>query len=272
MACGGDSFAVCGLSQRSRKVRRVSRIRFSPLRWACVAAVSTSICGLSSTHARPVLVDEVVAVLDLQGMGPRRSVTLSEIELSAFLLRASDQGPESLDDPLDSRELAAALSAFVDTLVVVGEADRLEVFRLDSRDVDVAVDRFLDDIGRESVLAWLKRTGRSMETVREFVLRKARVQRYLEGRFRLAARPRPAQVRELWLVRAADGHSEEYEGARPALEAQLEKERFDELVTQFVTDVRRRVRIRVLRDFSSDDLGGLMHGTVSAPQTKGVSR
>lgn len=251
-------------------MRDVYRIVFPHVLLVSIILVCAYVRAIPFAQARPLLVDEVVAVVDLQGASPRRSVLLSEVELSALLHRASVKGAKTLDDGLDRGELAVALSSFIDTLVVVGEAERLEVFRLESVGAEAAVNGFLNAVGRTAIQAWLKRTGREMEAVREFVLRKARVQRYLEGRFRLAARPRPAQVQALWSTRRDEGAFQSFEQARPALELQLEQERFDELVSQFVTDVRRRVRLKILRDFTSDDLDVPVHGTVMAPQTQGA--
>lgn len=217
-------------------------------------------------HAQALLLDEVVAVVDLRTSGPNRSILLSEVELSARIDRALAQGAGSLSAPLDPDTLEAALTAYVDRLVVVGEAQRLEVFQLDAAEAEAAMDAFMDTIGRAPFEAWLERSGHLLESVREVVLQNARVTRYLEGRFRLAARPRAAQVQALWEAQQRQGDVEAFEAARASLEKQLEKQRFDELVAQFVADVRRRVRVRVLRDFGAYGFGAAVHGTVSAPQ------
>lgn len=219
--------------------------------------------------AQAFLLDEVVAVVDLRTAGPTRSILLSEVELSARIDRALAQGAASLAAPLDAATLESALTAYVDRLIVVGEAQRLEVFQLDDAAADAALDSFIEAIGRAPFEAWLERTGQSLETVREVVLQAARVKRYLEGRFRLAARPRPAQVQaELESLQRQSG-AEPTAAVRAQVERQLEQQRFEELVAQFVADVRRRVRVRILRDFGAYGFGSAVHGTVRAPQLEG---
>ena len=216
--------------------------------------------------AQPLLLDEVVAVVDLQEAGARRSILLSEVELEARLARARVQGASSLDEPLDDEALARALSGLVDRLVVVAEAERLEVFRLKPGEAEEVIRFYFQVVGREALESWLERTGVARRTVEEIVLREARVERYLAGRFRLAARPRPAQVLAAWKEQAP---GQPLEAVRARLEGELEARRFEELVTQFVSDVRRRVRIRQLRDFTTGYDEALLHGSVRAPQRRG---
>lgn len=267
-ASGLPARQVC---RRGARVRRVSGVRFScfssPLASPVVSALLLVIAlspGLS--QARALLLDEVVAVVDLRTAGPKRSILRSEVELSALIDRAMEQGASSLSAPLDVDTLDAALTAYVDRLVVVSEAQRLEVFQLDDDEADAAMAAFVDAIGRVSFETWLARSGQSLETVREVVVQDARVTRYLEGRFRLAARPRVAQVQAQWEAEHRQGSAEPFEAARIRIETQLEHQRFDELVAQFVADVRRRVRVRVLRDFGAYGVGTAVHGTVRAPQ------
>ena len=58
-------------------------------------------------------------------------------------------------------------------------------------------------------------------------------------------------------------------GGRGRLADELEARRYEELVSQFVADVRRRVRVRRLRDFTSAEDDAPLHGTVGAPQARG---
>lgn len=254
-------------------MRRVSGVRFSCFSGSPASPVVSAlllVLALSPvvSQARALLLDEVVAVVDLRIAGPKRSILRSEVELSALIDRAMEQGASSLSAPLDVDTLDAALTAYVDRLIVVSEAQRLEVFQLDDDEADAAMAAFVDAIGRVPFETWLARSGQSLETVRDVVVQGARVTRYLEGRFRLAARPRAAQVQAQWDAEHRQGSTESFDAARVRIETQLEHQRFDELVAQFVADVRRRVRVRVLRDFGAYGVGTAVHGTVRAPQSE----
>lgn len=230
-------------------------------------------CLVSLVHgsARAALLDEVVALVDFPGAGPQRSVLASDVELVGYLARARQEGATAFDRALEGEERLDALERHVDRLAIVVEAERLKVFALGEREAQAEYEAFVRSVGVLALDAWLERNGWTPDDVRELVVLEASVRRYLEGRFRLVARPRPAQVREAYDARS-ELESRSFEEARPELEARLEQERFDELVTQFTSDVRRRARVRILKDVSGERGGVTMHGRVRAPQQAGVER
>jgi hypothetical protein len=85
------------------------------------------------------------------------------------------------------------------------------------------------------------------ETVREVVRREVRYTRYLESRFRLASKPRDSDVQAFIAARKERNPNEAGLGVSEVRD-RLAKERFEQLSSAFVAEVRRRARLRVLHD------------------------
>lgn len=215
--------------------------------------------------ASPVLLDEVVAVVSFPGEDGRRVVLHSEVELEARLARALERGGPTLSIPVSPEELAISLERVLDELLLISEAERLAVFRLDEKAAEAAVKAARGRIGEIELSRYVDATGISDRAIDEAVLRDARIDRYLEGRFRLAARPRAAELRAYY-----DQHQTEqlvsFEEASVGIAARLEAERFQKLVTTFLADARRRSSIRVLRDLANPDAPPPTTGSARAGQ------
>lgn len=191
-----------------------------------------------------MLLDEVVAVVDT------RFVLLSELMVETRLVRARREGPAALERPLDDAALAAGLDALIDRLVVHGEAERLQVFEVSAAQARAEVESWRQSIGPARLEAFLRRYEVDEHTLNEVVSRHLRVSRYLEGRFRLAARPRESDV-EMYVAAHPDLSKRPYDQVAPEVRDRLARERFQTLTQAFTADVRRRARVRLLRQFQS---------------------
>jgi len=195
------------------------------------------------------LLEEVAAVAE------KRPLLLSELELEARLERLRRQGVEGLKAIPAQAELRSALDRLVDQLLVYQEAERLQLFEpppaeiatalaeLRALAVGVDLDRLLVEQGLDAAM------------LRDAVRREVRVRRYLDGRFRLAARPRDSELRRYWRE-----HPELWQGrtlaqAAPELRQRLTTLRFVELAAAFVADLRRRADVEVLHDFDRPGAG-----------------
>lgn len=210
--------------------------------------------------AASVLAEEVVAVVET------RSVLLGELEVEARLVRAGEQGAATLGQPLSSRELRDALDRLVDRLIVYTEAERLQVFDLAAGDVDRAVLGLHARLGAAPLDAFLASWDVDARTLAGIVQRELRVARYLDGRFRLAARPKETEVLAFFRDHADELQGRTFDQAAPGLRASLARERFQQLSEAFVADVRRRARVRVLRDFDAPGSETPKTGTASAAE------
>lgn len=226
-----------------------------------LAALSCLAVSAPARAAEPVLVDEVVAVVDA------RAILLSELEVEARLLRAREEGLESLYGPVSQDELRAALDRLIDFAVLYAEAERLRVFELAPAELDRGLAQLRARLGDEAprFQRWYEVAD---ETLAEIVRRELRVARYLEGRFRLAARPRDTELAAFYAAHAADFGGRTLEEAAAEVRVHLVKERFRQLADTFVADVRRRASVRILRDFEAPGAATPLSGSASAPEAQ----
>lgn len=201
-------------------------------------------------------VEEIVAVVN------GRPVLLGELDIDARLFRARTLEGGRLDGPVRAEELAAALERVIDGLVVHAEAERLQVFEVPESELDRAFGELRRAVGSEELDAFLRDFDLHDEDLLLFLRRELRVVRYLEGRFRLASRPRDSEVQEAVRVAAKEGRVASPDTIREA----LARERFLELTRDFVRDLRRRSRVRVIRDPLVRNAGSRLWGTVSAAE------
>ena len=229
------------------RVPRVCPRDPNPLRAATMAAafclvfVASGRAATAAGEGAAVLVDEIVAVVD------GRQILLTDLELQARLAKARRDGPSWLQAPLDARLLEASLSQMIDELVVVGQADKLQVFRVAPTEIDAGVQELRTAIGAAAYDQFMNENEVVDLTIREVVERGLRARHYLEGRFRLASKPKDAEIAAYFAA-----HAEEFKGHQLAdmaslIRERLTREKFDELTRNFVNDVRGRAVIRILR-------------------------
>ncbi len=235
-------------------MRRLLAVSLAVLALLAAPALAQASAGAS------VLADEVVAVVDTQ------AILLSELEVEARLERAIDEGGGTLQMPLSQAELKAALSALIDRLVVYEQAERLQVFPLGAREVAAALTALREQLGARELDRFVAAFDVDDATLAAIVGRNVRVQRYLEGRFRLASRPREAAVRAYYGAHHDEFEGRSFAGAAPEIRARLARRKFERLSRAFVQDVRQRARVRLLRDLDQPGLETVRSGTVSAAQ------
>jgi len=213
--------------------------------------------------ADAVLADEVVAVVDA------RAVLLSELELETRLAEGRRTGAAGLLTAPSPEALGAALDRLVDEYVLHAEADRLQVFELSDAEVAAGIAQLRRAVGAEALSKLMDRFGVAEATLEAIVRRELRVRRYLEGRFRLAARPREADVQAA--ARRAAGGPPDAEALQTARE-RLGREKYEQLTRDFTADVRRRARVRVLHDPASAGSATPLSGSVTAPDAAAADR
>jgi hypothetical protein len=208
----------------------------------------------------PFLAEEVVAVVET------RAVLLSELEVEARLMRAQDDGPGTLTLPLEPAELRSALDRLIDRHVVFAEAERLQVFTLGAGEVDREIAALQARMGPERLAAFLAAWDVDERTLRDIVQRDLRVGRYLEGRFKLAAKPREADLAAYWKAHLEEFRGQTFEQAAPEIRQGLQRRKYQALAQGFVADVRKRARVRMLRDFEAPGSESPKSGTAAAAE------
>jgi hypothetical protein len=206
----------------------------------------------------------VVAVVE------KHAILRSDLDLDARLARARREGAGALAFEPTREALSESLRRLVDAHLVITEADRLQVFAVTQDEVDKAVAELRTSIGPKAYDQFLNEHQIDDLTIQEVVRRELRVRRYLDGRFRLAARPR-----EVDIDRYFERHHEEFKGKRKEdvidiIRERVGRARFDKLTASFVADVRKRASLRVLHDPLATADGAAMSGTATAAEATAV--
>ena len=146
----------------------------------------------SAASQSSLLIEEVAAIVE------KRPILLSELELEARLERVRKEGRSArFADPVGQPELRRALDRLVQHLLVFLEAERLQLFAPATADVTEALAAFEGRFGGGLARAVIE-AGLDPASLVDSVRREVRVRRYLDGRFRLAARPRDSDLRRYW--------------------------------------------------------------------------
>jgi hypothetical protein len=180
------------------------------------------------------LVDEVVAVVDAH------SVTLSELAAETRIRMVEQHGPQMASAPLDRAILAASLRRLVEERVVLSEVERLKLFDLDHAEVESALARLRARFpGPASWDAFTRQLELTNEEIAAVLARELRVARYLDNRLKLAAQLRDSELEEAWKAAGAQGD-------REALRQRLSKEKYERMLTELLTELRRRASVRIV--------------------------
>jgi len=229
--------------------------------WVFRAGLLVLVAGLArpvAAQSSALLVEEIAAVVD------KRPVLLSELELDARLFRARERGVSFFAGTVSQSELSEALERTLDRWVVCLEAERLQLFEPVPGELVAAVDALRRRWGVAALDDALNVSGFQSQDLEAFLKREVRAQRYLEGRFRLASRPRDAEL-QVWKAEHAaaavpGAPVQDWAELRNMLGAQ----RFARLTRDFVSDLRRRVPVQRLHDFRAPGRGPPNVGEVRA--------
>jgi hypothetical protein len=204
--------------------------------------------SLPAVAAERQLLDEVVAVVEAH------SVTLSEVTAETRVRLAESQGPGAASAPLDRRILGASLRKTIEERVVLSEMQRLKLFDLESGEVEALLARLRAKFSsRAEYDAFTRSIELTDDEIGAILARELRVTRYLDNRLKLAA-----QLRDSELADAIRGKKLS-ESQREQLREQLAEEKYQRLLRELLSDLRRRAMVRVLDPL---DAGG----TVAAEQ------
>jgi hypothetical protein len=208
----------------------------SALRALAALALLAAAAGPSAQAQSRRLLDEVVAVVEAQ------TITLSELEAEARIQLVLLRGPQVADATLSRPLLAATLRRLVDERVVLAEVERLRLFDLEKLDLEREQrrlrEKFASVVAYEAFLRQLELTD---DEVGLLLARSLRVARYLDSRLRL-----PSQLRDAELDEAARGQGVLSKSQREELRLRLQREKYERLLADLLTGLRRRASVRVL--------------------------
>jgi hypothetical protein len=217
------------------------RVRAAPL-------ILFALAGFAAGAAERQLLDEVVAVVEAH------SITLSEVAAETRVRLVENQGPLAAAAPLDRRILAASLRRTIEERVVLSEMQRLKLFDLEPGEIDALLARLRSRFpSRADYDAFARTIELTDDEIGAILARELRVARYLDNRLKLAA-----QLRESELEEAARGKKLSA-AERDRLREHLAQEKYQRLLHELLTDLRRRASVRVLDSLEAA-------GTVAAEQ------
>jgi hypothetical protein len=217
-----------------------SPVRALPLLLLAAAA------GLPAGAADRQLIDEVVAVVEAH------SITLSEVAAETRVRLAQAEGPAAANAPLDKGILAASLRKTVEERIVLSEMQRLKLFDLEPSEVEGLLARLRGRFpSRADYDAFTRSIEMTDEEIGGVLARELRVARYLDNRLKLAAQLREGEIEDAMRGKTLSP------AERDRLRAQLAEEKYQRLLRELLTDLRRRAAVRVL-----DPLDG--QGTIAA--------
>jgi hypothetical protein len=213
-----------------------------------VPLILLALAGSAASAAERQLLDEVVAVVEAH------SITLSEVAAETRVRLAETQGSAAAAAPLDRRILAASLRRTIEERVVLSEVQRLKLFDLEPGEVDALLAKLRSRFAsRAEYDAFVRAVELTDEEIAAILARELRVARYLDNRLKLAA-----QLRESELAEAARGKKLSA-AERDQLREQLAQDKYQRLLQELLTDLRRRASVRVLDSLEAA-------GTVAAGQ------
>jgi hypothetical protein len=213
-----------------------------------VPLILLALAGSAAGAAERQLLDEVVAVVEAH------SITLSEVAAETRVRLAETQGSAAAAAPLDRRILAASLRRTIEERVVLSEVQRLKLFDLEPGEVDALLAKLRSRFAsRAEYDAFVRAVELTDEEIAAILARELRVARYLDNRLKLAA-----QLRESELAEAARGKKLSA-AERDQLREQLAQDKYQRLLQELLTDLRRRASVRVLDSLEAA-------GTVAAGQ------
>jgi hypothetical protein len=206
-----------------------------------------ALAGFAAHAADRQLLDEVVAVVDA------RSITLSEVAAETRVRLVEAEGPAVANLPLDRRLLAASLRKTIEERIVLSEIQRLKLFDLEPGEVEALLARLRARFSsRAEYDAFTRALELTEEEIGAILARELRVARYLDNRLKLAAQLRDNELDEATRGKALT------EAQRNQLRLQLAQEKYQRLLRELLTDLRRRTTVRVLDPLDGGD------GTVAA--------
>ena len=196
------------------------------------------------------VVDEVVAVVATRGR-EGRVITLSQVAEEGRIALVSRGGVEAAFAPLGGAVLRASLDWYVDQILLLDEAVRLQVFEVDRAAAQAELTRFKAAFrSPKDFQAFLYQIDSSEDDLTNVLRRSIRVRRYLESRL---GRTRPsARDIQAWY----DAHATEYGGlpladVKDDVASRIIAARADSETKALLAELRSRADVRILVDLGA---------------------
>jgi len=196
------------------------------------------------------IVDQVVAVVRTRG-AEARVITLTKVIEEGRIALVSRGGIEAAFALLDGAVLRASLDWYVDQVLLLDEAVRLQVFEVDRAAALPELARFKAEFpSPKDYKAFLFEIDVTEEDLLATLRRSLRVRRYLESRLgRLRATP--AEVESWYAAHAAEYGGRSLPDVADEIGARLSSSRADAETKSLLADLRARADIRVLVDLGA---------------------
>lgn len=220
--------------------------------WRSVGAalsLATALCSVARAETpRSEVVEQVIAVVRGPGTPQPRVLTLTRLKEEARIALVSRGAVAAASAPLDGDTLRATLEWLVDQTLLGDEVARLQVFEVDSRELDAELRRFRDRFGKPGEYqAFLARMDLEEEDLAAVLRRTLRVQRYVQSR--ITAGAIGEKETEAWIAAHPDRvRSLEAPVARRDARIALEEEHAAQQVKALVADLRARSDVRMVGD------------------------
>lgn len=190
------------------------------------------------------VVDRIAAIVD------NRPLLLSELEFEARVALIQQGGVLAVSAPLSDDDLASALEWAIGQRLALSEAERLQVFDVEAADVAKALKSFEVQIaGPRRLAAFLASQEATEGQLAAVLQRDLRVQRFLESKVKLAARPTEEDVQRFFAVHAGELGGQPYDKVREGIRAQLVRERSRTMTKKQLDDLRAKAEVRIVAPF-----------------------
>ena len=208
---------------------------------ATVTSTTATRDGGPATGPLGRLVDDVVLVVG------DKTITRSDLELEARVALVSGGGMKAAFGRIDADTVASVLDYVIDQMLIVAEAERLQVFQVSPDDVSRALDRFMHRFpDRASWEAFLTSQDVTPERIAAVFRRNLRVKRYIDSRVKLTVHVTDGEVAAYYRAHRGDFDGRPLAKVRDVVRSYLFKQHYETAVRRMVKDLRDRARVRVL--------------------------
>jgi len=204
----------------------------------------------SAPHAAPgaptpeILIEALVATVN------QEVITLGEVEAEARIVLVRRGGLVGAQRTVDDGLRSAVLQYLINQEVILAEARRLQLFQVSDDEITREVERVANlFVGEEAYRSFLLQSGLSESDIADIVRRDLRVSKFLRSRIRMVSRLAPQEMRVYYAEHPEEFGALSYDEARPVIEERLGRAQNEDAIREWVSDLKARAEIRVLRSF-----------------------
>lgn len=187
------------------------------------------------------VVEEVVAAV-----GPR-VITRSDLELETRVVLINGGGTEAAFAALEAETVRSAFNWLLNQMVIVAEAERLQVFEVTpeqaAQDASAFARRFGD---AKRYAAFLEAQDVTQERILGIFRRNLRVKRYLDSRVKLTVRVSEDEVAVFYADNIPRFSGRPLSEVAEVIRGYLFKQRYEDTVRRLVAELRAKARLRVV--------------------------